>query len=297
VIATAGNGSAVVSWQAPASDGGSPITQYTVSYGQNQSVVVAAPATTVTATGLTNGTSYDFIVMATNAIGTGPASSPSNVVTPSAPTAPGPPLNVSATFGNGTAAVSWQPPASDGGSPITSYQVITQLAIPGTGVIPNAVTVGCCTVMVNGLTNGATYSFMVQAINAVGSSPFSAPSNSGIPVLQPANPNNTAATAIPLGTITCPNGGGTTLVSKTGDNTTGTHAWYTFTFSQTVLPQCTLTVGLSGTNDLFSVAGAPSAAQTPTLVTSYSTTSGGVYLIDVSGGTAGNNFTLTSSTH
>ena len=92
MTATAGNGSATVTWTAPA-NGGSPITSYTVtpSIGaarrrDHRSPVAARPRP-ANVTGLTNGTAYTFTVTATNAIGTGPASAPSNAVTPSAPTA------------------------------------------------------------------------------------------------------------------------------------------------------------------------------------------------------------------
>jgi hypothetical protein len=87
VAASPGNGSATVSWTAP-SDGGSPITKYTVtpyvgSTAQTPTVVMGNPPdTTATITGLTNGTSYTFTVSATNAIGTGGESAASNAVTP-----------------------------------------------------------------------------------------------------------------------------------------------------------------------------------------------------------------------
>ncbi|MGM9452931.1 fibronectin type III domain-containing protein [Legionella bozemanae] len=82
VTATAGNAQASVSWTAP-SNGGSPITNYTVtSHPAGGTCVVTG--TTANCTGLTNGTSYIFAVYATNAIGNGPAAN-SNPVTPSSP--------------------------------------------------------------------------------------------------------------------------------------------------------------------------------------------------------------------
>ncbi|MGN9810205.1 apiosidase-like domain-containing protein [Micromonospora sp. BQ11] len=82
VAATPGNASATVSWAAP-SDGGSPITRYTVT-GTPGGSCTTTGATSCTVTGLTNGTSYTFRVTATNAIGTGPASAASAAVTPTA---------------------------------------------------------------------------------------------------------------------------------------------------------------------------------------------------------------------
>jgi hypothetical protein len=84
VTATAGNARAKVSFSAPVSDGGSAITGYTVTSNPSGGTDVNAgsTATTHTITGLKNGTAYTFSVQATNAAGTGPASSPSNSVIP-----------------------------------------------------------------------------------------------------------------------------------------------------------------------------------------------------------------------
>jgi len=94
VRATAGDGRATVSWQAPKKDGGAAIESYrVVSSPGAVTVVVAAPQQTTTVTGLQNGTTYTFTVAATNSAGTGSASSPSNAVTPTGVTAPPPDTN------------------------------------------------------------------------------------------------------------------------------------------------------------------------------------------------------------
>ncbi|MEO7065999.1 MAG: Ig-like domain-containing protein, partial [Rhodanobacter sp.] len=82
--ATAGSALAKVAFTAPASDGGSPITGYTVTSNPD-AVTGTCASSPCTVLSLTNGTSYTFTVKATNAIGTGVASAPSNSVTPLAP--------------------------------------------------------------------------------------------------------------------------------------------------------------------------------------------------------------------
>jgi uncharacterized repeat protein (TIGR01451 family) len=101
VSALAGNASASVAWTPPASNGGAPITSYTVTALVNGSpsgvtATAGGSATGAIISGLTNGTTYTFTVAATNRVGTGPASAPSSAVTPSANAAP-PDTSVSMT--------------------------------------------------------------------------------------------------------------------------------------------------------------------------------------------------------
>ncbi|WP_282268217.1 DUF4347 domain-containing protein [Stenotrophomonas sp. PS02298] len=84
--ATAGDAQAAVTFTAPASDGGSPITSYTATANPGGAFgSCAGPAAcTATVAGLNNGTAYTFSVTATNAAGTGSASGASNSITPMA---------------------------------------------------------------------------------------------------------------------------------------------------------------------------------------------------------------------
>jgi hypothetical protein len=82
VSAVPGNASALVSWTAPASTGGSPITGYTATSSPGTQTCTTSGALSCTVSGLTNGTPYTFTVTATNAVGPGPASAASLAVTP-----------------------------------------------------------------------------------------------------------------------------------------------------------------------------------------------------------------------
>ena len=79
--ATAGDAEATVAFTAPASNGGSAITNYTVTAnpGGNTATGNASP---IRVAGLTNFVAYTFTVTAENTAGTGPASAASNSVVP-----------------------------------------------------------------------------------------------------------------------------------------------------------------------------------------------------------------------
>jgi surface antigen len=100
--ATAGDGTATVQFVAPTWDGGSPITGYKV-LSSAGSIVGSGTASPITVTGLTDGATYAFGVVATNAFGDSDASSLSNSVVPFAPIAPQIQTADQATFSLGSA--------------------------------------------------------------------------------------------------------------------------------------------------------------------------------------------------
>ena len=197
--ATAGNGSAQLAWTAPASNGGSPITGYRIyrgtSSGGETFLTAVGVQTNFGDTGLTNGTTYFYLVRAVNAIGEGPPSNEAQA-TPTAPaTAPGAPTGLGATAGNGSAQLAWTAPASNGGSPITGYRIYRGTSSGGETFLT---AVGVQTNFGDtGLTNGTTYFYLVRAVNAVGEGP---PSNEAqatptAPATAPGAPTGLGATA------------------------------------------------------------------------------------------------------
>jgi len=167
----------MVTWTAPATNG-SAITSYTITGNQGaQMASVCGNCTNVTFTALVSGTTYTFTVTAVNAAGAGPASAPSNAVTPVG--VAGPVQDLQAAPYDQAATVTFTAPSSNGGSGIESYLV--QL-YKGDGTLVTRYSV-CCdatTYEFDGLTDGQTYYFAALAQNRAGSGPV-AISSSFIP--------------------------------------------------------------------------------------------------------------------
>jgi YVTN family beta-propeller protein len=92
---------------------------------------------------------------------------------------PGTPTRVRASTYRGQAEVVWQPPA-DGGLPII-YHLIPTPACPACTGLTTPSTSGAPYTTINGLTPRQSYTFKVQATNAAGPGPTSAPSNAITP--------------------------------------------------------------------------------------------------------------------
>ncbi len=168
------DGSATVTYSAPTYDGKLPITSYTITGSPGGSGTDSASP--FTATGLDtspSGTSHSFTVAATNAIGTGSASSAGSATITSVPaTMSAPTASVSNST---TVSLSFTAP-NTGGKSISSYTVESNpsisLSYSGTSS-PMSVT--------GSFGSGTSYTFRMRANNANGSGVYSSYSGSVTP--------------------------------------------------------------------------------------------------------------------
>ena len=169
--------SPAVAFVTPVSNGGAPITGYTVTMIDNTDSTrggqtFSGSASPISVSGFTNGDRYTFTVTGTNAAGTGAAGTSGNILPIYPPAAP---TNVKAKiFSKGLTLVSWTAPANTGGSPITGY---TATSNPGKKICTTT-TVGTHDCIVFGLDFSTDYTFTVTATNAAGTSAASAASSS-----------------------------------------------------------------------------------------------------------------------
>lgn len=161
-----------VSWFPPADTGGIPITGYRVTSSPDgrTCTTTGGQQTSCTVTGLTLGTTYQFTVVAQNDLGFSEPSAASNPVTPVI--APSAPQNVTVTVISGSElGVSWQAPASDGGSAITEYAAVAFRTDDPTNVnlAESCQTDGAQrSCIIKRLTSGKSYDIAVAARNLAG---------------------------------------------------------------------------------------------------------------------------------
>jgi hypothetical protein len=216
VTAQAGDGSVLVSFDAPAYDGGTWITGYAVTCTSASSAVATASGTTspILVNGLAIGDPTTCSVVATNAVG---SSAPSATVTATPATTPAAPTGLVALGANQKVFLAWTD-GDNGGLPIIDHQVCRTDASGTACALTGFAATGFTA---TGLTNGVASTFTVAAVNAVGSGAASTPATAapkavpdpptlvsvtpgnGTLVVRWTPPTDTGGSAISRYTVTC----------------------------------------------------------------------------------------------
>ncbi len=160
-------------WKPPLSDGGLPITNYTIyrgaASGSETFLVEIGDVLNYTDSGLINGQEYFYQVSAKNAIGESFKSNEVNATPVSVPSAP---QNLQAMEGDSRVDLSWSAPSSDGGLSIANYTIYRGSSPGGETFL---VEIGNALNYADfGLINGQTYFYQVSAKNEKGEGPRSA---------------------------------------------------------------------------------------------------------------------------
>jgi titin len=172
---------ATVTWQPPADDGGKPVTLYIIERREanRRSWNKIGDTTTLefSTTDLVENNQYVFRIMAQNDVGIGEPTESDTITAknpfgvPDAPDAP----SVTDIFRD-SCLVTWQPPANDGGSPVTGYIVERTSSFSPRWTPVNKTPVAETTLKVDDLIEDNQYQFRVIAHNKAGPSEPSQPS-------------------------------------------------------------------------------------------------------------------------
>ena len=219
IIGTAtktGSTTATVAFAAPLVDGGSTITGYTA-ISTPGSITATGTTSPITVTGLLPGTDYTFTVSATNADGNSGPSSPSNSITTDSVVPDAPTIGTATKTGTTTASLTFLPPASNGGRPVTLY---TATSLPGSITATGT----SSPIAITGLTSGTAYTFTVTATNSIGTSSPSQASNTA--TTDYINPNSPGAPTVGTATKT---GATTATVAFTAPASDGGYAITNYT--------------------------------------------------------------------
>ena len=240
----------VVSWTAPADDGGTILLNYTVDYRCGESNIWLDSAGTEVASereagalptipnistsqvqstplaSLENGDACEVRVRANSYNDVSDDDPPEQATDGSEPTLagtwangsgtpvtiPGTPRTPAVNRAHQSLQVTWTAPESDGGSDVTGYKITWSAGVPGEATVPAEPT----SYTITGLSNSFQYAITIKAITAVGESAVDAEVAAG-PATQPravpAAPTNVKASLAPLTVNNQPNpAAGTSLV-------------------------------------------------------------------------------------
>jgi hypothetical protein len=165
LTATAGTAQVALTWNASAGATGYNVKR--LSQG-TYSTIASVSATSYTDTGLTNGTTYSYVVSATNGCGETANSTPASA-TPVAAQPPAAPTNLKATGQKRRITLSWTQSSSSG---VTANRIYRSQTNGGPYTLLKAIS-PATTYTDSGLTTGTTWYYVVTAVSGGGESPYS----------------------------------------------------------------------------------------------------------------------------
>lgn len=196
-----------LSWSPPESNGGSPITGYSIfrgtSSGSESPLASAGNTTTYNDTTASSGTPYFYRVAASSVLGQSPYSNEAREAAEAPPSInvnpPSAPQSLAASASGGHVTISWSAPSGNGGSGIYNYNIYRGTT-PGTesllARIGNVTSYSDSAVSV-----GKTYYYEVSATNSAGESPRSGEASVTVPPTAPGSPTGLDAVAYSPDTI------------------------------------------------------------------------------------------------